>query len=311
MKNKLKLLLSLSLISSFVNADHHESIDTKKLNKELDNVLNIWTEAFNNQNVEKLISLYHQKTDVIYENGIQNRGRKGMEVYFINQFKSSPEVKETITNVERRYLNSSMVIESGMWHRKGVLDPTSPTVGRYSCTLIKQNDKWQIIHDRAWSLPDKDSNGSKLKSNDNLSKNIIRYFNSAFNGEYEIAEELLSDDVSVSVNDIKVDGKKNYLKRLKIIQTELFDNVKFEGLHVHTNYYSKKGHSSGGKTWGEVRSSPTIWTNAWTKVTALGRNTGNEIKFRMHAAFRWEKNQVVEMLYLYDPKQYDLELSKN
>ena len=78
---------------------------------------------------------------------------------FINQFKSSPEVKETITNVERRYLNSSMVIESGMWHRKGVLDPTSPTVGRYSCTLIKQNDKWQIIHDRAWSLPDKDSNG--------------------------------------------------------------------------------------------------------------------------------------------------------
>ncbi len=308
MKIKLLLLFGLNLMTCLVSADHHESLETKKLNKELDGVLSKWTEAFNTQDIEKLVALYHENADVIYENGVQNRGKEDMKLYFLGQFENNPKLQEEITNVERRFLNSSVAIESGMWHRQGGADPTASTIGRYSCTLVKNDGQWQIIHDRAWSLPDKDSSGSKLKSRDKLSEYVIQYFNSAFSGSYKIANELLAKDVAVFINDIKIDGKENYIERLKKIQEELFKDIKFNELHVHTNYFSKNGHSWDGMTWQDVRPTPTIWSNAWADVLALGRNTGSEIKFRMHADFRWENNQIVEMLYYYDPSQLNKEM---
>lgn len=88
----------------------------------------------------------------------------------------------------------------------------------------------------------------------------------------EFAEDFYSEKVKVSINDLDILGKKNYLPRLKTIHKSLFKEVNFDNLHVHTNYFSPEALASDGKTMGEVNlNEKTIWTNVWGTVTGVGR----------------------------------------
>ena len=44
--------------------------------------------------------------------------------------------------------------------------------------------------------------------------------------------------------------------------------MKFEQLHIHTNYFSKEALAHDGKTFGEIRpEEQTVWTNAWATLS--------------------------------------------
>ncbi len=277
------------------------------VDEELDAFLKTWTEAFNNKDVEALVNLYDVDADVIYQNDIQNKGKEAMRQHFTLYFAKNSQVIDTYSEVERKYLSSSHVIESGVWRKTGNSDLLEPQNGRYSVNLHKKNGDWLILHDRGWALKDDDSSGSKIKSRDNLSKNAEIYLHASIKGDTNQIDQLLHSDIEVYVNDLKISGKEKYMERLAAIQQSL-SNPKLSDTHVHTNYFAGNGLAMDGIPWKEVRETPTIWSNCWSTIEATGKKTGASLKFRIHADLRWENNKVVEMLFYYDPKQLNNEL---
>jgi hypothetical protein len=157
------------------------------------------------------------------------------------------------------------------------------------------------------NVPDTDER-SILRTKDEISKKVIKYFDSATDGDLKYAESFFGNDVEVMINKIKVNGKKAYIERLTKIQKVLFKDMKFIDLHVHTNYFSDEALASNGKTFGDLRPK-TIWSNAWAELQAVGRITKKKVTFPIHFDFRWENGKAVEMLAYYDPAAMNEEIA--
>jgi hypothetical protein len=142
---------------------------------------------------------------------------------------------------------------------------------------------------------------STLRTKDALSQKAADFFAAMSRGDQDFFASFFAENVEVHVNDITVTGKQAYLARLQKITTVIFANMTFEKLHVHTNYFSPEALAFNGKTFGEVRPEPSIWTNAWATNHAVGRTTQKKSSVEMHIDFRWEGEQVVQMLAYYDP----------
>ena len=150
---------------------------------------------------------------------------------------------------------------------------------------------------------------SYLRTKDEISTKIKKYYEEISKENIKFAENFFSEDVKVSINDLNVKGKKNYIARLNTIHKKLFKDMKVEKLHVHTNYFSSEALTSEGKTVGEISPDEDIvWTNAWGTITGVGRATNKKISFRMHMDFRTSKGKVIEMLAFYDPTQMNEEI---
>ena len=151
---------------------------------------------------------------------------------------------------------------------------------------------------------------SYLKTKDAISMNVKKYFEVSSEEDTKFAENFYADNVEVFINDLVIKGKKNYITRLNKINKELIKDIKFEQLHIHTNYFSKEALAHDGKTFGEMHPNEdtTIWTNAWGTLKGVGRSSNKPISFRIHMDFRTVKGKVVEMLAYYDPTQMNEEI---
>ena len=151
---------------------------------------------------------------------------------------------------------------------------------------------------------------SYLRTKDEISMKIRKYYEEMSKENIKFAENFYSDDVKVAINDLDVNGKKDYIARLNTIHKKLFKDMKVEELHVHTNYFSSEALTSDGKTVGEKSpDEDMIWTNAWGTITGVGRVTNKKISFRMHMDFRTSKGKVVHMLAFYAPTQLNEEIN--
>ena len=165
-----------------------------------------------------------------------------------------------------------------------------------------------IVCSLSSSLLSAEKEKSYLRTKDEISMKVRQYFKSIANGDTSYAETFYGEGLVAHVNDISITGKNEYLKRLQGMHTQLFTDIEFKNLHVHTNYFSSEALTGNGKTFGEYRpDEPTIWTNAWAVFNGVGRTTGRKITFRIHMDFRTSKGKVVEMLAYYDPSQRNAE----
>lgn len=150
---------------------------------------------------------------------------------------------------------------------------------------------------------------SYLLTRDDISMKVHKYFESTSDESSSFAESFFGEGLEVYINDLHIKGKDEYLKRLDVIRNQMFKDIKFEELHVHTNYFSSEALLTKDQTFGEYQpNEQTIWTNAWGVFTGVGRTTGNKVSFRMHMDFRTSKGKVVEMLAFYDPAQMQAEM---
>jgi hypothetical protein len=150
---------------------------------------------------------------------------------------------------------------------------------------------------------------SYLRTKDEISTKIRKYYEEMSKENIKFAENFFSEDVEVSINDLNVKGKKNYIARLNTIHKKLFKDMKVEKLHVHTNYFSSEALTSDGKTAGEISpDEDLVWTNAWGTITGVGRVTNKKISFKMHMDFRTSKGKVIQMFAYYDPTQMNEEI---
>ena len=148
---------------------------------------------------------------------------------------------------------------------------------------------------------------SFLRTKDEISMKVRKYFAPSL--DLPFVNEFYAKDLTVFINDLKIEGKENYLKRLQMIHDDFFKDIKMENLHVHTNYFSPEALTGDGKTMGEVNSEKqTIWSNAWGTFTGIGRVSGKKVSFRMHRDFRTKNGKVIEMLAYYDPAQMNAEI---
>ena len=110
---------------------------------------------------------------------------------------------------------------------------------------------------------------SFLRTKDEISMKVRKYFAPSL--DLPFVNEFYAKDLTVFINDLKIEGKENYLKRLQMIHDDFFKDIKMENLHVHTNYFSPEALTGDGKTMGEVNSEKqTIWSNAWELSRELG-----------------------------------------
>ena len=271
-----------------------------QVNKELEVLLREWEKAFNAKDAARLVPLYAERIDVIYEDNVHHRTRKSLQKSFEKRFKEEPRLKAIITDVERLIVSPALVIETGIWANTGAIDSSRPTRGRYSVTLQKIHGKWLIIHDRSWAMPQAEGR-SHLQTRDPLSEKTRAFLKAFADDDRKFLGKVFADDIEVWINDLKVSGKKAYLERAHHIAHDLFKNIKFGKLHVHTNYFSSKARAFDGKTFGEVRESPTVWTNAWFEFDTAGRTTDRKQIIRNHVDLRWEDGKIAEMLAYGDP----------
>tara|TARA_B100000029_G_scaffold276302_1_gene270899 strand:- start:246 stop:1682 length:1437 start_codon:yes stop_codon:yes gene_type:complete len=292
----LTLLLATTPLSDLaLDEANADDVDVKQINKEVDAVLIAWEKAFNAKDADRVISLYAERFDVIYEDDVRHRTRKSLKNHFEKRFKEEPNRKVAITDVERLIVSPTLVIESGVWANTGGTDSSRPTRGRYSCTLQKVNGTWLVIHDRSWGMPLAEGR-SELRTRDPLSDRAHEFFQAFSKDDKKFLENIFTDDVEVWVNDLKVTGKKAYLKRAHHILNNLYKKVEFGRLHVHTNYFSPNARGFDGKTISEIHPGPVIWTNAWFDLDVVGRTTKRAKVMRSHVDLRWQDGKIAEML---------------
>ena len=148
---------------------------------------------------------------------------------------------------------------------------------------------------------------SFLRTKDEISMKVRKYFAPSL--DLPFVNEFYAKDLTVFINDLKIEGKENYLKRLQMIHDDFFKDIKMENLHVHTNYFSSEALTSEGKTVGEISpDEDVVWTNAWGTITGVGRVTNKKISFKMHMDFRTSKGKVIQMFAYYDPTQMNEEI---
>jgi ketosteroid isomerase-like protein len=300
MKRITLLAISGVLIASGFSQNAAESKSLTKtekaqISKEVDSALRLWEKAFNAKDPIALSNLYDLNTDVIYDDDVHHRSRQSMLKQFQENFRKEPNVQQKITEVLRTILSAHVVIETGVWENTGASDLSHPPRGRYSCTWMKKAEEWLIVHDRGWAMA-KENDRSELRTRDQLSKHAHEFFKAFAHNDVKFLNEFFAEDVQVTINGTTVAiSRKDYLARVDHFVNTLFKNIRFEKIHVHTNYFSPNSLASDGQTFGDLRPN-TIWTNAWVDFGRIGRTTQREQVNGVHLDFRWENGKVVEML---------------
>lgn len=150
---------------------------------------------------------------------------------------------------------------------------------------------------------------SVLRTRDELSQNARAFFVALSKGDRRFFDSFFADDVEVKINSVTINGKQEYIERLNRIVNVIFEDMTFDDLHVHTNYFSPDAIRTNGKTFGEFRPEATIWTNAWAINHAVGRTTKKKVSVPLHLDFRWVGGKVVQMLGYYDPTNMNEEIA--
>ena len=300
----MKKLTLLALLGVLVASGFSQgSVQLKPLNeaekaqisKEVNSALKQWEKAFNAKDPIALANLYDLNTDVIYDDDVHHRSRQSMLKRFQERFRKEPNLRQKITEVQRTISSAHVVIETGVWENTGASDLSRPPRGRYSCTWMKKGQEWLIVHDRAWAMA-KENDRSELRTRDPLSKRAHEFLKAFARNDVKFLKAFFFDDVEVTINGVTVaNNRKDYLARVDYLVNTLLKDIRFEEIHVHTNYFSPNSLASDGKTFGDLR--PTsIWTNAWMDFNRIGRTTKREQANGVHLDFRWENDKVVEML---------------
>ena len=76
---------------------------------------------------------------------------------------------------------------------------------------------------------------SFLRTKDEISMKVRKYFAPSL--DLPFVNEFYAKDLTVFINDLKIEGKENYLKRLQMIHDDFFKDIKMENLHHQYSFY--------------------------------------------------------------------------
>ena len=146
----------------------------------------------------------------------------------------------------------------------------------YSCETVNQKP----------DLPEHYA-GTITDINDPRSQKIQSWFDAAEKSDSDVINSLMSDD-AVFLNNDREQTKQEILNMMPTMHT-LLKEIKYEDVYIFTFNYDMKEWSGN-------------FTNAWYTLAAKGATTGNDIKIKGYASFRWNEEGLIDRVYnAYDP----------
>ena len=137
---------------------------------------------------------------------------------------------------------------------------------------------------------------------DERSNAIRGHFQHYLNNDIDGLNELWADEDKIILWLGSVDQSPlSELTGLINTQHMAFENIQLlniQGLDAPI-YVETKTYESG-----------QTWTNTWFRWSATGKTSGNLIEIPVHISFRWDNEEIVEEVHLFDPTlmQSELEL---
>ena len=117
----------------------------------MNKALKIWVEKIRDNDVSKVVELYHKDALLLGTfSGIERHGKELIFKYFENLLKSKIDV-EIITTHEHN--TDLLIISSGLYN---FIFDDKKIKARYSFVFIKTMDSWEILSHHSSELPKKD-----------------------------------------------------------------------------------------------------------------------------------------------------------
>ena len=138
----------------------------------------------------------------------------------------------------------------------------------------------------------------EVKQNDEKSQMVQKLFEAVEAEDASYLQNIFSDDLKHTNPDGVVVNKEEFMTGIENI-FDMFDNIKFkkseyeeyENLEIETTYYKN------GK----------IWTNIWSEMSAKGNYSGNEMNFRFHISYLWDRDKIIEEVQFFNPTAFNSE----
>ena len=134
-----------------------------------------------------------------------------------------------------------------------------------------------------YSCSNQQTGTAVVKDSDELSLNAKSLLQAYFDNDFNLWEELFSEDCEVFITNNAMD-KKATIEALKQ-ERALFNSFSVLDDYSHTNYFNNGD----------------IWTNHWFIVNATGKFTGETNTVRVHTDLKWENGKVVIFQVYRDP----------
>jgi len=138
----------------------------------------------------------------------------------------------------------------------------------------------------------------EVKQNDEKSQMVQKLFEAVEAEDASYLQNIFSEDLKHTNPDGVVVNKEEFMTGIENI-FDMFDNIKFkkseyeeyENLEIETTYYKN------GK----------IWTNIWSEMSAKGNYSGNEMNFRFHISYLWDRDKIIEEVQFFNPTAFNSE----
>lgn len=138
---------------------------------------------------------------------------------------------------------------------------------------------------------------AKVDILDEKSVTIQKIFEEVSAERIAYLKEVFSDDMKM-VNSKGLNFNKTQFIAGIEEMFDLFDEITFEsingdanGSEIETNYYSN------GK----------VWSSIWNNFSAIGKYTGQKIKFPFHISYQWEGDKIIEEFQFFDMHYFEKE----
>ena len=138
---------------------------------------------------------------------------------------------------------------------------------------------------------------ARVDTSDEKSIIIKKIFEEVSNERIDYLKEVFSDDMKM-VNSKEISFNKNEFIVGIEEMFDLFDEITFEsvdgdanGSEIETNYYSN------GK----------IWSSIWNNFSAIGKYTGQKVKFPFHISYQWKNDKIIEEFQFFDTEYFEKE----
>ena len=136
------VLLTAALVSAW--QPKRNAADERALNKLVED----WIVAHDKGDAQALAKFYARDADSVGIDGQVVKGRDAIMKMYAQVFTQNSGNKAKVSLSSRRFIKPDIVVDDGTWEVIGVLPEGSPTKGRYTSILRKQDGNWQVLCSR-------------------------------------------------------------------------------------------------------------------------------------------------------------------
>lgn len=218
---------------------HGQALSADEI-KALDRDLASFIKTFNSHDPTQLAKEFTEDAELVSETGERTKGRAAIKAMFVELFKKNPRIRNEISDVTRRKIDSKTIIEEGTFRATGMKD-APPMQGRYCAMLVDHDGRWIVRHEQDFipvASPDT-AKAEVQKANEDYEAIILK-------NDVEGFKRILSDDYVFIDIDASVKNKAEVVKdsgqlKMEVARSEDVLTRFFGNTAILTGIWIEKG----------------------------------------------------------------------